>query len=289
MATEEGKISSGDISLHYVAEGPADGEPVLLLHGFPQSSYEWRYQLKALAEAGYRAVAPDLRGYNLSDRPEGIENYRMQHLIGDVGAFYQAFGWSSANLVVHDWGGAIGWLFASYRPKLVKKLVAIDIPHPVAFRKAQLQGTDQLQKSWYIWFFQAPEVPEQFFGANMDGFMQWIFQGNPNFTAEDLAYYRQMLSQPGQLTAAFNYYRANSNQQNLLSPEATKVPPVQAPTLLIYGKEDFAFASSVWEDSANQCAGGFRLVGLDGVGHWAVEQVPAEVTRLILEHLKAEA
>jgi pimeloyl-ACP methyl ester carboxylesterase len=288
---DEGKISSGDIKLYYRAEGPLDGEPVLLLHGFPQFSYEWRYALKALGEAGYRAVAPDLRGYGQSDRPEGIEAYRMQNLIGDVGAFYKAFGWSSANLVVHDWGGAIGWLFATYQPKLVKKFVAIDIAHPAAFRKAQLEDVGQLQKSWYIWFFQAPEVPERVFGGeNIDRFMNWIFQldlGRKIFTPEDVASYREMLLQPGQLTAAINYYRANSTPQNLLSAAPVKTPLVQAPTLLIYGTEDWAFSQKAWDECAQYCGGSFRAVALEGVSHWAVEEAPEKVNQLLLEHLQS--
>lgn len=288
---DEGKIVSGDIQLYYRAEGPEDGEPVLFLHGFPQFSYEWRHQLKALGEAGYRAVAPDLRGYARSDRPEAIEAYRMQNLIGDVGAFFKAFGWSSANLVVHDWGGAIGWVFAAYRPELVKKLVAIDIAHPAAFRQAMLQDTGQLQKSWYIWLFQAAEVPERVFGGeNIERLIDWAFNNNPAkpvFSAEELAQYREMLLQPGQLTAAINYYRANSTPQNLLSSEPPRLPLVQAPTLLIYGSEDWAFSETAWNASGKFCAGPFRSVRLDGVGHWAPEQAPEEVNRLILEHLQS--
>lgn len=294
---DEGTVKNGDITLHYITEGPQNGEPVLFLHGFPQFSYEWRHQLKALGAAGYRAVAPDLRGYNLSSRPEKVEDYAVPNLLGDVGAFYQAFRWSQANIVCHDWGGVLGWSFAMYQPTLVKKLVAIDIPHPTAFAEAMRTGIQQLQRSWYMWYFQFPGVAEQVFGGeNIDRLINWVFVGNePNtvgwnsdkqvFSAEDLATYKNMLSQPGQLTAGINWYRANIIPGNQTGPIAAP-PPVQAPTLLIYGTNDHAFADSTWEASAKYCSGPFRTVALPGVGHWAPEEAPDEVNRLILEHLK---
>ncbi len=301
MELDEGFVSNGEIKLHYVADGPADGEPVLLLHGFPQFSYEWRHQMKALAEAGYRAVAPDLRGYNLSDKPEAVEAYTLQTMAGDIAAFYKTFGWSSANLVVHDWGGGLGWYFAIAMPKMVKKLVAIDIPHPAAFRSAMHQGVQQLQRSWYMWFFQSPGVAEaRFGGENIDRLIEWAFQkggeantiswnsGKEVFSAEDLARYKEMLSQPGQLTAALNWYRANVRPGDMfVSRPQVQLPPISLPVMLIYGTLDHAFADSVWEDTAKYCNGPFKLVPLEGVGHWSPEEAPQEVNRLILEHLKS--
>lgn len=287
---EEGKVANGDVQLHYVADGPSDGEPVLLLHGFPEYSYGWRYQMKALADAGYRAVAPDLRGYNLSDRPEGVAAYAMQNLVGDVAAFFKAFGWSQANLVAHDWGGAIAWVFAAYNQALLKKFVVIDLPHPAAFREAQRTNLTQLQRSWYMWFFQSPDAPEKIFGGdNIDFFMRWVFDLDSDrkiFTPEDIAHYRQMLSQPGQLTAAINYYRANSTPSNLVSDQPVKLPLIKVPTLLLYGEEDFAFAPEVWEKCAAYCNGPYQAVGLPGKSHWLPEEAHEEVSRLILEHLQ---
>ena len=286
---DEGFVSNNGIKLHYIAEGPQDGEPVLLLHGFPQFSYMWRNQMAALAGAGYRAVAADLRGYNLSDKPTEVEQYQMSQLVTDVGAFYQHFGWRKANLVVHDWGGGIGWIFTTYQQKLVSKFVAIDIPHTGAYLKAMRQGTEQLRESWYIWLFQAAGAAEQYFGANdCERLINWLFvegRSKGQFSAEELARYREMLRQPGQLTAAFNYYRANTNPQRALLAEVSPIPPLQVPTLLINGKDDFAFARAVWEDTASYCTGPYRHVELEGVSHWACEEAPQEVNRLILEHL----
>lgn len=297
---DEGIVNNGDISLHYIAAGRPEDEPVLLLHGFPQFSYEWRHQLKALSEAGYRAVAPDLRGYNLSSKPEKIEDYAIPALLGDIGAFYQAFGWRQASIVCHDWGGVLGWSFASFQPRLVKNLVAINTAHPAAFRDALRTGVQQLQRSWYMWFFQFPGVAEHVFGGeNLDRLLDWVFVGNepniiswngskPVFSPQDIATYKTMLNQPGQLTAAINWYRANIQPGSMTGP-SNPLPPVQAPTLMLYGTLDRVFADAVWQDSAKYCSGPFRAVALEGVGHWAPEEAPEEVNRLILEHLRAES
>jgi len=290
---EEGKVANGEINLHYLAAGPVDGPPVLLLHGFPQYSYMWRNQLEALSQAGYRAIAPDLRGYNLSDRPEGIEKYAMKELLGDVAAIYKAFGWSKAHLLVHDWGAIIGWTFAALYPQMVDKLAVIDCPHVTAFTDAMLEGVEQMFKSWYIWFLQTPDVPEQYFGGeNIERMIMWCFLSTANarktFTPEDLQNYRQMLLQPGQLTACFNYYRANLTPQKMLTAERRQLPNIQSPTLLIYGSDDLALSSRTWKKSAKYCSGPFQLVELPGIGHWAAEEDPEEVNRLVLEHFKQE-
>lgn len=287
---EEGTVTNGDVELHYIADGPADGEPVLLLHGFPQYSYMWRNQLPALAGAGYRAIAPDLRGYHKSGRPEGIERYAMKELMSDIGAFYKAFGWQKANLVVHDWGAIIGWPFVAYNQAQVDRLVVIDCPHPAAYGEVIREGVEQMYKSWYIWFFQTQGVPEQYFGGpNIERLMQWCFlstqHARETFTPEDLQKYREMLLQPGQLTAAFNYYRANFQPERLLAEPPTKYPAIETPTLLIYGKDDLALSSRGWKKTAKFVSGPYRSVELEGIGHWAAEEAPEEVNRLILEHL----
>jgi pimeloyl-ACP methyl ester carboxylesterase len=285
---EEGYVQNGEVKLHYVAAGPVGGEPVLLLHGFPQSSYLWRRHLMALAARGYRVVAPDLRGYNLSDRPTAPEAYRMQQLVGDIGAFYQAFGWQSANLVAHDWGGAVSWLFATFYPQQVRRFVAIDIPHPTAFRAA-LQRPAQMRDSWYIWLFQFAGVAERVIGRNPAEFFDYIMFNQPRagtFTRADWQEYLRMLAQPGQLEAAFNYYRVNTGPANVYSETMTDFPPLKLPVLLLYGSRDFAFIPQAWEDTAEFCQGYFKKVGLEGFGHWVLEEAPQETLDLIVEHLQ---
>ncbi len=285
---EEGYVQNGEVKLHYVAAGPVEGEPVLLLHGFPQSSYLWRRHLPALAAKGYRVVAPDLRGYNLSDRPKEPEAYRMRNLMSDIDVFYKKFGWQSANLVAHDWGGAIGWLFSTFYSRKVKRFVAIDIPHPTAFREA-LQQPKQMRSSWYIWLFQAAGVAEQVIGQNLEGFFNYIMFEQPRagtYTEADRQEYLGMLAQPGQLEAAFNYYRVNSSPASVYSESSTNFPPLKMPVMLLYGGRDFAFIPQVWEDTAKFCQGYFKKIELEDYSHWVLEEAPQETLDFITEHLQ---
>ncbi len=287
-AAEEGYVQNGEVRLHYYAAGPAEGEPVLLLHGFPQFSYEWRYHLPRLAAEGYRVIAPDLRGYNLSDHPLEVQAYGMQKLMSDITAFYREFGWQAANLVAHDWGGAVAWPFAIFNPQLVRRFVVIDMPHPTAFRMV-MQTPVQIQRSFYIWFFQTLDIPERVYGQNPDAFLRHIMYGTAKpgtFSDEDYAIYLEHFSRPGQLGAMMNYYRANMNPAVLFSENPPQLPPLQIPVTLIYGQRDVAFAPSVWAETAKYCVGPYRAVELPGVGHWAVEEAPAETLELILEQLK---
>lgn len=290
-AETEGFVQNGDVKLHYYAAGPEDGEPVLLLHGFPQFSYEWRYHLPKLAAQGYRVVAPDLRGYHLSDKPEAVEAYRMQNLILDLKAFFDTFGWQSANVVAHDWGGAVAWPLSIYYPQLVRRLVVLDIPHPLAFRSSMLT-IEQIRNSWYIWFFQAAEVPERIMSQLLPEFFEYMMFSavRPGtYTEEDKQQYLELFSQPGQLAAAINYYRANTTHATMYPTRPSKLPPLQMPVLLIHGQNDFAFTSLAWQETAQYCKGYYRSVELEGMSHWVVEEAPEETLRLIMEHLKIEA
>ncbi len=285
---EEGYVQSGEVRLHYVAAGPTTGEPVLLLHGFPQSSYLWRRHLPALARQGYRVVAPDLRGYNLSDRPSSPEAYRMLNLVNDINAFYNHFGWESANVVAHDWGGAISWLFATFYSQKVRRFVVIDIPHPTAFRET-LQRPQQMERSWYIWLFQAAGVAERIIDQNLEEFMDYIMFDQPRpgtFSKADRQEYLRMLSQPGQLEAAFNYYRVNTSPGSIYSESSTEFKPLKMPVLLFYGEKDFAFIPQAWEETARFCRGYFKRVELPGCSHWVLEEAPQETLGLILAHLQ---
>lgn len=285
---EAGFVQNGKIKLHYVAAGPVEGEPVLLLHGFPQSSYLWRRHLPALAGQGYRVVAPDLRGYNLSDRPQAPEAYSMRNLVGDLNTVYAHFGWTSANLVAHDWGGAISWLFATFYGHKIRRFVVVDIPHPTAFREA-LQRPRQMQRSWYIWLFQAAGVAERVIGQNLEEFVNYIMFDQPRpgtFSEDDRREYLQMLAQPGQLEAAFNYYRVNTAPANVYSETATEFAPLRMPVLLFYGGNDFAFVPEAWDATAQFCQGYFKKVELPGFSHWILEEAPQETLTLISEHLR---
>lgn len=286
-AQEEGFVQNGDVKLHYYASGPVDGEPVLLYHGFPQFSYMWRFHLPKLAEQGYRVVAPDLRGYAQSDRPQGLEAYRSRPLLEDIGAFYKTFGWQSANIVGHDWGGAISWLFGIFYPQLVKRLTIIDVPHPSAFRAA-LQTPAQIRKSWYIWFFQFEGVAEQVFSdtAELMDFLMFRTARPDTFSDEDRRIYLENMAQPGAFESALNYYRTGTSPANVYTGEQSNFPPLPMPVMLLYGNRDFAFTHEIWQEHAQYCSGPFRKIELEGTSHWAIEEEPEKTYAYILEHLK---
>ena len=183
----------------------------LALHGFPEFWYSWRHQLPALAAAGFRAVAPDLRGYNLSDKPPGVAGYRMEHLVADVAGLVRGTGRPRAAVVGHDWGGAIAWTFAMRHPELVERLVVLNAPHPAAFLR-ELRTPAQLLRSWYVFFFQLPGLPEWYVRRRDFALLERALRRGAvrpgAFSDEDVRLCKEALARPGALTAAINYYRA---------------------------------------------------------------------------------
>ncbi len=174
------RIPSGDLVLDAVAVGPADGPPVVLLHGFPQTSWSWRGVWPALADAGFRVVAPDLRGYSPDARPEGVEAYRIEHLVGDVVAVLDHLG-GAAHVVGHDWGAAIAWHLAGRHPERVRTLTTVSVPHPVAFAQALASDEDQRTRSQYMRDWRSPGRPSR---RLLDGGLEQVFGGIPAVAAE---------------------------------------------------------------------------------------------------------
>ena len=192
------------VNLHVVMAGPQDGPLVILLHGFPEFWYGWRQQMPALAAAGYTVWAPDQRGYNRSDKPAGVGAYAIDTLAQDVAGLIEASGREQVYLVGHDWGAAVAWWVAGKYPERVKKLAILNVPHPAVMRRAVLEDAEQRKRSWYIFFFQLPWLPEQ--SLSQENFTNLIrsLKGSGRrgtFTDDDLAAYRQAWSQPGALTA----------------------------------------------------------------------------------------
>src|SRR5438270_1816807 len=230
------------VRLHYVEAGPQPATVkgrarlCLALHGFPEFWYAWRHQIPALAGAGFRAVAPDLRGYNLSDKPAGVAAYSLEALSGDVAGLISHLGERRARVAGHDWGGAVAWHLAIRHPDLIERLAILNAPHPAAFRR-ELGTLTQLLKSWYIFFFQLPRLPEKVIRAgNYAGLGRTLRQQpvRPGaFTPEDIRRYKEALDQPGALTAALNWYRALFRRPVGREPWVER--PVQVPTLLIWG------------------------------------------------------
>lgn len=254
-----------------VAAGPRRGRKVLLLHGFPEFGIEWDHQLRALAAAGYRAVAPDQRGYSPGVRPTGIENYQLDYAVRDVRAMADALGWHRFDLVGHDWGAAVAWIAAAEYAHRVRSLTAVTVPHLGAFAEALRTDPAQREASKYMESFRQPApIPENSILAS----------GPPKLTGvapEKCAEYFRRLSQPGALTAALNWYRANDFEGY--------EQPVAVPTLFIASTNDPMVAPSGIRSTRNWVTGPYRLENLAGIGHNIPEQAAETTTALLLAHL----
>ncbi len=261
-----------DLVLDAVAGGPLDGPAVVLLHGFPQTSWCWRGVWPALVEAGYRVVAPDQRGYSPGARPDGIEPYAMPHLVGDVLGVLDSIGADRAHVVGHDWGAAITWQLAARHPERVSTITAVSVPHPVAFAEALRTDPEQRRMSQYMrdWLDPGAEI------ALLDGGLEQVFGGIPTV---DAARYLAVLREPGVLTRALAYYRAVSRK------DVEGLGPISAPTLHVWSDADPALGAVATHASAAHVEGDYRLVVLEGVSHWIPEQAPDALAGLLLEHL----
>ncbi len=259
---------------------------MLLLHGFPEFWYSWRHQIPALAAAGFRAIAPDLRGYNLSDKPLGVENYRVEHLIADVADLIRHTTHGRAIVVAHDWGGAVAWALAMRYPELVERLVVLNAPHPAAFER-ELRTPGQLWKSWYIFFFQLPRLPEWLLSRRNFAYLDRSWRRDPirpeAFTDDDIRLYKEALARPGALTAALNYYRATFRAG--LPRRRDIVLPVTAPTLLIWGERDRYLGPRLL-DRLDRWVPRLRIERLPDASHWVQADCPEVVNRLLIEFLR---
>jgi epoxide hydrolase 4 len=230
----EGYAEVGDQRLHYVEAG--EGPLVILLHGFPEFWFGWRLQIQPLAAAGFRVVAPDMRGYNLSSKPNGVHAYDTDKLTDDIRGLIHERGAESALLVGHDWGGTVAWDTAMSHPEVVERLAILNVAHPRQFLRG-LHHPGQLRKSWYVFFFDLPELPEAVVHANdWHFFRHFLRDARPAYTSEELERYIEAWSQPGAAAGMINYYR-NAARQSPKHVEA-QVRPISAPTLLIWGQDD---------------------------------------------------
>ncbi|MEV0311109.1 alpha/beta fold hydrolase [Nonomuraea fuscirosea] len=254
-----------------VAAGPRHGRKVLLLHGFPEAGIEWEHQLRALAARGYRAVAPDQRGYSPGVRPAGIEAYRLDHAVQDVRAMADALGWGRFDLVGHDWGAAVAWIAAARHARRVRSLTAVSVPHLGAFAEALRTDPVQQEASTYMDVFRQPAPgPEN----------TMLASGPPKLPGVDpakCAEYFRRLSRPGALTGVLNWYRANDFEGY--------EQRVAVPTLFIASTKDPMVAPSGVRATKNRVTGPYRLENLDGIGHFIPEEAPDLTSRLLLRHL----
>ncbi|WP_347879684.1 alpha/beta hydrolase [Streptomyces sp. Tu 2975] len=259
-----------------IAAGPPDGRPVLLLHGFPQTGLAWRRQIAALAEHGYRVVAPDQRGYSPGVRPERPEDYRIGALVDDVLAITEELGWASFDLVGHDWGGAVAWWTADAHPGRVRTVTVVSTPHPGALATALRTDQDQRERSRYmIEWREAPATEERMLAGDAEALRASYAGKVPQDSAD--AYVRH-LSRPGALTAALNWYRAGR-------PDGA-IGVIDVPTLYVWSTQDSAFGPAAAQETRQWVKGPYRFETLQGVSHWVPEEAPETLNRLLLEHLR---
>ncbi|MDQ0462606.1 pimeloyl-ACP methyl ester carboxylesterase [Caulobacter ginsengisoli] len=250
----------------------------LFLHGFPESRYSWRYQLPLLASLGWRAVAPDLRGYGQSSRPRDKAAYRIEHLIADAAGLFDALGAKRRLLVAHDWGAAIAWGFAIEKARPLDGLVIMNVPHPSVFLAAMRGNAAQWKKSWYIAFFQLPGIPEAAMTARNAEAVARAFTGmavdKSRFPPEVTDHYRRNALIPGAMTAMINYYRANVATMARWGPGKAAV--IETPTLMLWGEEDAALGLELTEGYEGLVTD-FTLRRFPGVSHWVQQEAPEAV------------
>lgn len=294
----EQEVTANGLTFNALESGPPDGRAVVFLHGFPQTSFSWHHQLEALGSAGYRALAFDQRGYSRRARPAAVEDYRIDALVSDVLAVADAWGLDRFDLVGHDWGAMVSWVVAARHAGRLRTLSAVSVPHPRAFAAAFGGGSgsgdtsdgtsgdaDQRQRSSYIEVFRAGGGVAERALLGEDGSGQGLramfdASGLASDTDEVDRFVAAML-EPGAMTAALNWYRATE-------PHAmSDVAAITVPTLYVWSDEDIALGRAAAEATVDFVSGPYRFEVLHGVSHWIPETAPAELNRLLLEHLAA--
>ena len=275
----EGYADVGDIQLHYVEAG--QGPLIVLLHGFPEFWYGWRLQIQPLAAAGFRVVAPDMRGYNLSSRPDDVAAYDIGKLADDIVGLIHERGAESALLVGHAWGGTAAWATAMYHPEVVDRLAILSAAHPRKLSQG-LHHPDQLRRSWYFFFFALPELPETVVHANnWHFFRHFLHDAHPAHTPEEIERYIEAWAQPGAATGMINYYRSSVRQSPKLAEAALR--PISAPTLVIWGQDDRYLGAELAEPDHDDVPNLDRVERLPDASHWVHHDEHERVTRLLID------
>jgi pimeloyl-ACP methyl ester carboxylesterase len=275
----EGYAEIGDQKLHYVEAG--EGPLVVLLHGFPEFWFGWRSQIAPLAAAGFRVVAPDTRGYNLSSRPQEVAAYDTALLAEDIRGLIQERGAETAMLVGHDWGGTLAWTLAMNHPEVVDRLAILNAAHPRKLSQG-LHHPGQLRRSWYFFFFDLPDLPETVVQANnWHFFRHFLHDARPALTPEETDRYIEAWSQPGASTGMINYYRSSVRTPAKKAEAALR--PVQAPTLVIWGEADSYLNPDLAEPEHDDVPNLDRVERLDGASHWVHHDEAERVTQLLID------
>ena len=277
MHLQLGFVTANGVRFHYAEAGR--GPLVLLLHGFPEFWYGWRRQIPALARAGFRVVAPDLRGYNLTERPAGVAQYRLPVLVADVVRLVNALGETRARLVGHDWGGVLAWYVAMHHPRLVRRLAILNAPHPAAYRRELRRFSSQAWRSAYAAFFLLPLLPERLLRARGFALLRRALRGGPARDPEDMKRYIDALARPGALTAALHYYRAALRHPH---PDCLRII---VPTLVLWGERD-PFLVSALADGLHEWVEDLTVERLPHATHWLHHEEPDRVNERLCAFLK---
>lgn len=253
----------------------------LLLHGFPECAFSWRFQVRLLADMGYEVWAPNMRGYARSDKPPRVADYALDVLVADVAALIDAAARDDVLLIGHDWGAAIAWMAAIRSVRRLDRLVIMNVPHPAAFRR-ELRGFRQLRRSWYVLFFQIPWLPEKLIGARQARAVAKAFTGmavdKARFPAPVTDVYRENALRPGALTSMINYYRAALRGRKAVANE--EFAAIEVPTLMLWGTEDTALTIETTQGT-DEYVTDLTLRYLEGVSHWVQQEAPEKVNALL--------
>ena len=278
MVIETHTIKLGTLDFTVDCAGPDDGVHVLLLHGFPQIRYMWRQQLAALADAGYRAIAPDQRGYSAGARPSLQHAYATGLIVADAIALMDAIGAERFHLIGHDWGGQIAWLLAAAQPQRLRSLSILSRPHPAAFARALQEDPSQAERSRHHRAFREPDTSARLRASALAPLREaMIDQG---IAAADVEIHLDALMAPGAIEAAINWYCAGTIA-------TVEVPAIAAPTLYVWGTQDATVGRYAAELTAAYMRGSYRFVAHEGAGHFLVDQCPQAMSALLLQHLHA--
>lgn len=287
LSTETLSLQAQGLRFNALAAGPEDGPLVILLHGFPETSYAWRHQIAPLAEAGFRVLAPDQRGYGMSDKPAGVPAYQLNTLALDVIGLAQALGRRQFSVVGHDWGGIVAWQLAMHHAAHIERAAILNAPHPATLLRYTLHNPLQLIKSAYVGLFQLPLAPELLLRASHYRALCWSLTKTSrpgSFKPEDLNTYREAWEQEGALTGMLNWYRA------LLLPTGRKTPArigATVPVRVIWGDRDRALERGLAEEAINWCDKG-EVFHLPSATHWLHHEESEFVNSLLREFLEGE-
>lgn len=278
-------IETNGIHLHVVTAGDPHGRPVILLHGFPEFWYGWRHQIPALVSAGFFVIAPDQRGYDLSDKPKEMRAYRLKELVEDIRGLSGHFGFERAAVVGHDWGAAVAWELAIHHPEQVEHLGILNVPHPAVMWEFLHKSIKQLLKSWYIGFFQIPVVPVSLLRFNRCAALAHMLKASGRsgtFSQAEINEYKNAWRQPGAIPAMIDWYRAAFNDRSSMAETHRN----RVPTLILWGKKDVALSEEMAVRSIEYCDHG-ELIYFENSTHWVQHDEAEAVNRELVAFLKS--